>query len=140
MAPLTLGVDMQSTMQDFPLTVTGFSGTAPGGTRVERVTTATPDGYRDISYGELATRVAQLAHGLRQLGVTDGDRVGTFMWNTQEHLEAYFAVPCMGAVLHTLNIRLFPEQLAYIVNHAEDRVVIVDDVAGRRCWPRCAAS
>ena len=57
----------------------------------------------------------------------DGDRVGTFCWNTQEHLEAYFAIPCIGAVLHTLNIRLFPEQLAYVINHAEDRVVIVDD-------------
>ena len=88
--------------------------------------TATPDGYREISYGELGTRVAQLAHGLRQLGVTDGDRVATFMWNNQEHLEAYFAAPCMGAVLHTLNIRLSGEQIAFIANQAEDRVVLVD--------------
>src|SRR5215472_5857163 len=57
----------------------------------------------------------------------DRDRVGTFMWNTQEHMEAYLAVPSMGAVLHTLNIRLFPEQLAYVVNHGGDKVVIVDD-------------
>ena len=56
----------------------------------------------------------------------DGDRVGTFLWNTQEHLEAYFAVPSMGAVLHTLNLRLFPEQLAYVIDHGQDRVVIVD--------------
>ena len=55
-----------------------------------------------------------------------GDRVATFAWNTQRHLEAYLAVPCMGAVLHTLNIRLFAEQLAYIVNHAEDSVILVD--------------
>ena len=70
--------------------------------------------------------MAQLAHGLRQLGVTDGDRVATFMWNNQEHLEAYFAAPCMGAVLHTLNIRLSGEQIAFIANQAEDRVVLVD--------------
>ena len=56
-----------------------------------------------------------------------GDRVATFMWNSQEHLELYMGVPCMGAVLHTLNIRLFPEQLTYIVNHAEDQVIFVDD-------------
>ena len=126
MAPLTLGVDMQSTMQDFPLTVTGILRHGTGWYSSRRVTTATPDGYRGISYGELGTRVAQLAHGLRQLGVTDGERVATFMWNTQEHLEAYFAAPCMGAVLHTLNIRLAGEQIAFIANQAEDRVVLVD--------------
>ncbi|HXW33137.1 MAG TPA: long-chain fatty acid--CoA ligase, partial [Acidimicrobiales bacterium] len=66
------------------------------------------------------------ARALARLGISDGDRVGTFMWNDQEHLEAYLAIPSMGAVLHTLNLRLFPDQLAYVVNHAEDRVVIVD--------------
>ena len=117
---------MHSTMQDFPLTVTGILRHGTGWNSSRRVTTATPDGYRDISYGELGTRVAQLAHGLRHLGVTDGDRVATFMWNNQEHLEAYFAAPCMGAVLHTLNIRLAGEQIAFIANQAEDRVVLVD--------------
>ena len=117
---------MHSTMQDFPLTVTNIlrHGTAWNSSR--RVMTATSGGYRDISYGELGTRVAQLAHGLRGLGVADGDRVATFMWNNQEHLEAYFAAPCMGAVLHTLNIRLAAEQVAFIANQAEDRVVLVD--------------
>ncbi|MDT5371067.1 MAG: hypothetical protein QOC62_5498, partial [Mycobacterium sp.] len=123
MAPATLGVDMQSTMQDFPLTLTGILRHGTGWNSHRRVTTATPGGYRDISYGELGARVAQLAHGLRQLGVSDGDRVATFMWNNQEHLEAYFAAPCMGAVLHTLNIRLSGEQIAFIANEAEDRVV-----------------
>jgi fatty-acyl-CoA synthase len=64
---------------------------------------------------------------LRRIGVRPGDRVGTFCWNTLEHLEACLAVPCIGAVLHTLNVRLFADQLAYIINHAEDRVVIVDE-------------
>ena len=117
---------MQSTMQDFPLTVTGILRHGTGWNSSRRITTASAGEYRDISYGELGTRVAQLAHGLRQLGVTDGDRVATFMWNNQEHLEAYFAAPCMGAVLHTLNIRLSGEQIAFIANQAEDRVVLVD--------------
>jgi fatty-acyl-CoA synthase len=124
--PVTLGVIMQSTMQDFPLTVTAILRHGTGWSSSRRVMTATTDGYRDISYGELGTRVAQLAHGLRQLGVTHGDRVATFMWNNQEHLEAYFAAPCMGAVLHTLNIRLAGEQIAFIANQAEDGVVLVD--------------
>src|SRR5271156_595062 len=64
---------------------------------------------------------------LPRLGVERGDRVGTFAWNNRRHFELYFAVPCVGAVLHTLNIRLFEEQLTYIVNHAEDRVIFVDE-------------
>ena len=68
-----------------------------------------------------------MAAALQRIGVREGDRVGTFCWNNQGHLEAYLAIPCMGAVLHTLNIRLPAEQLAYVVNHAEDKVIIVDD-------------
>ena len=79
------------------------------------------------TYAEVAARADRLAAGLQGLGIREGDRVGTFAWNSQEHLEAYFGVSCMGAVLHTLNIRLFAEQITYIVNHAEDRVIIVDD-------------
>jgi fatty-acyl-CoA synthase len=74
----------------------------------------------------VADLVERLAAALARLGIGEGDRVGTFAWNNQEHLEAYLAIPCMGAVLHTLNIRLFPEQLTYVVNHAEDRVILVD--------------
>ena len=71
---------------------------------------------------------------LAGLGVRQGDRVGTFAWNNQRHFELYFAVPCTGAVLHTLNIRLFEEQLTYIVNHAEDKVIFVDESLVPR-WP-----
>jgi fatty-acyl-CoA synthase len=117
---------MDSTMQDFPLTVTGILRHGTTWYSGRKVITKTPDGYREICFGELGTRVAQLAHGLRQLGVTSGQRVATFMANNQEHLEAYFAVPCMGAVLHTLNIRLTGEQIAFIANQAEDSVVLVD--------------
>ncbi|MGZ8814830.1 MAG: AMP-binding protein, partial [Mycobacterium sp.] len=117
---------MDSTMQDFPLTVTGILRHGTTWFSGRKVITKTADGYREICFGELGTRVAQLAHGLRQLGVTNGLRVATFMANNQEHLEAYFAVPCMGAVLHTLNIRLAGEQIAFIANQAEDSVVLVD--------------
>jgi fatty-acyl-CoA synthase len=79
------------------------------------------------SYAEIAERADRLAAGLERLGVKPGDRVATFAWNCPEHMEAYLAVPCMGAVLHTVNVRLFPEQIAYVMNHAEDVVVIVED-------------
>ncbi|MDW5327643.1 long-chain fatty acid--CoA ligase [Plantactinospora sp. KLBMP9567] len=85
------------------------------------------DGSRRMTYAEVGATAARLAHALRDdLGITGDQRVATFMWNNAEHLVAYFAVPSMGAVLHTLNIRLFPDQVAYIANHAEDRVVLVD--------------
>jgi fatty-acyl-CoA synthase len=79
-----------------------------------------------VSYGQSAERIDRLARVLEGLGVQRGDRVATFAWNNQRHFELYFAIPCAGAVLHTLNIRLFDEQLQYIVRHAEDRVVFVD--------------
>ena len=91
------------------------------------VVTFLGDGSRRATYAEVGDRAERLAAALKRLGVKRGDRVGTFCWNTQEHLESYFAIPCMGAVLHTLNLRLFPEQLAYVINHAEDRVIILDD-------------
>ena len=117
---------MKSTMQTFPLTVTTILRHGTGLYAERVVITATADGYREISYAELGRRTAQLAHGLRRLGVTGDDRVATFMWNNGEHLEAYLAAPSMGAVLHTLNIRLYPEQIVFIAEQAEDGVVLVD--------------
>ena len=120
-------------MQDFQLTVGHILGRMR---RVygdsEVVTLRSWDGEAGTgettraSFSEVVDRAERLSAGLASLGVQQGDRVATYGWNTQEHLEAYFAVPCMGAVLHTLNIRLFAEQLVYIANHAEDKVVIVD--------------
>ncbi len=78
-------------------------------------------------FSEVAERADRLAAALRRLKVDVGDRVATLAWNNQEHLEAYFAIPGIGAVLHTLNLRLHPEQLTYVVNHAEDKVIILDD-------------
>ncbi|MEF3114519.1 long-chain fatty acid--CoA ligase [Streptomyces chrestomyceticus] len=118
---------MQSTMQDVPLLISRIlthGSTIHGKAEVR---TWTGETTRRRTYAEAGARAAQLAHALRdELGVRDGEPVGTLMWNNAEHLEAYFAVPSMGAVLHTLNLRLPAEQLAWIINHAADAVVIVD--------------
>ena len=117
---------MYSTMQDFPLTIAAIMRHGCGVHGARTVTTATGAGYRQSSYREVGQQAAQLANALRRLGVTGDQRVATFMWNNAEHLTAYLAVPAMGAVLHTLNIRLFPEQIVYVANEAEDQVVLVD--------------
>jgi len=122
---------MLSTMQNFQLTVGSL---LRHGTAVychSKVVTLEGNRTRTATFAEVSKRAEKLAQALRALGVKPGDRVGTFCWNTQEHLEAYLAVPSMGAVLHTLNIRLFPEQLAYIINHAADKVILVDDTLVR---------
>ncbi len=93
----------------------------------KEVVSRTPDGGTvRHTFSQIGERVHRLAEALHKLGVGRGDRVATFAWNHHRHLEAYFAVPNMGAVIHTVNIRLFPEQLAYIINHAEDRVLLID--------------
>ncbi len=117
---------MDSTMQDFPLTITAIMRHGCGVHGAHTVTTATGGGYRRTTYADLGRQAGRLANALRHLGVTGDQRVATFMWNNAEHLTTYLAVPAMGAVLHTLNIRLFPDQVAYIANEAEDRVVLVD--------------
>jgi fatty-acyl-CoA synthase len=117
---------IQSTMQDFPLNIASLF---QHGRRVHadaEVITWTSDGPVTATFAQVGDRADQLAAALADLGVGVGDRVGTFCWNNQHHLEAYMAIPSMGAVLHTLNIRLFPEQLSYVINHAEDKVIIVD--------------
>ncbi len=117
---------MRSTMMDVPLTIASIMryGTSIFGDR--EVATWTGSGTRRRSYAEAGRRAAQLANALRRLGVDGDQRVGTFMWNNAEHLEAYLAVPSMGAVLHTLNIRLAAADVGYIATHAEDHTVIVD--------------
>jgi fatty-acyl-CoA synthase len=115
-----------STMQDAQLTITSLLRHGQAVYAGSVVRTFDGDSVRAATYAEVGERAARLAGALAGLGVRQGDRVGTFLWNTQEHLEAYFAVPSMGAVLHTLNLRLFPEQLAYVIDHGQDKVVIVD--------------
>lgn len=118
---------MKSTMQEVPLTVASILRhvtTNHAGRQV--ITYSAGEPARSLNYGSLEERCGRLANALRRAGVSDDDRVATLMWNNQEHLEAYIAVPAMGAVLHTLNPRLSPSQLEFIVNHAEDRVIITD--------------
>jgi len=117
---------MKSTMQDSPLTITALFRRGASVFPDSEVITWEGATARRATFAHVAARVPKLANAMRDLGVREGDRVGTLCWNEQEHLEAYFAIPCMGAVLHTLNLRLPPHQLAQIVNHAEDRVIIVD--------------
>jgi fatty-acyl-CoA synthase len=118
---------MLSTMPDHPLTITSLLRHGETVHAGSQVATFEGDRVRRARFAAVAERAARLAGALRRLGIRAGDRVGTFCWNGQEHLEAYLAIPSMAAVLHTLNIRLFPEQLSYVTNHAEDRVVLVDD-------------
>jgi fatty-acyl-CoA synthase len=117
---------MQGLMQDVPLTITHLFDRAERYFGHKQVVTATATGRERITYAEWAARTRRLGGVLDDLGVSADGRVATFAWNTARHLELYFAAPCTGRVLHTLNIRLFPEQLTYIVNHAEDEVIFVD--------------
>ncbi len=118
---------MQGLMQDVPLTLVPlFERIETNFAHKEGVVTATPTGRTRTTYGEWAARTRKVGGVLDALGISADGRVGTFAWNTQRHLELYWAAPCTGRVLHTLNIRLFPEQLTYIVNHADDEVIFVD--------------
>ncbi len=119
---------MKSTMMSSPLLLTALLDRAAKIFPDVEVVSARPDGSRQrATYREVHRRARRLSAALQHAGVKDGDRVATLMWNQQEHLEAYFGVPAVGAVLHTLNLRLHPEEIAYIVNHAQDRFLIVDD-------------
>jgi fatty-acyl-CoA synthase len=117
---------MDSTMQDVPLTIAAIMRHACDLHGDRTVTTATGDGYRHTTVGEIGQQAGRLANALRRIGITGDQRVATFMWNNAEHLTAYMCIPSMGAVLHTLNIRLSPEQIAFIANEAEDQVIIAD--------------
>jgi acyl-CoA synthetase (AMP-forming)/AMP-acid ligase II len=113
-------------MMDVPLTVGMIMHHGVTVHGDAEIVTWTGNGTRRTTYAQLGRRAAQLAGALRELGVTGDQRVATFQWNNQEHLEAYLAIPAMGAVAHTLNLRLPSDQVAWIANHAQDDVVIVD--------------
>jgi acyl-CoA synthetase (AMP-forming)/AMP-acid ligase II len=119
---------MRGLMQHDDLTVNRIMERAVTFHPRQQIVTKTSSGIERRTYEVLGERAGRLASGLRELGIRPGDRVGSFGFNTGRHLELYFGVPCMGSVLHTLNIRLHPDQVAWITNHAEDRVVFVDDV------------
>jgi fatty-acyl-CoA synthase len=126
---------MQGLMQDYPLTLPHIFHRAERLFPNKEIVTATATGRERTTYGQWAERTRRLAGALDQLGIPPAGRVGTFAWNTSRHLELYFAAPCSGRVLHTLNIRLFADQLTYIVNHAEDEVIFVDRTLIGQLWP-----
>ncbi len=130
---------MRGLMMDWPLTIRSLVERAAQLFPRKEIITRMPGGLHRSTYGELVPRLARLANALSGLGVRPGDRVGTFAWNTYRHLELYLAVPSSGAVLHTINIRLFPEQITYIVDHAADAVLFVDESLVAQLEPHAAA-
>ena len=126
---------MQGLMQNYPLTLVHIFERAERLFGKKKIVTASPAGLQRSTYADFTERTRRLGGALDVLEISDVGRVGTFAWNTQRHLELYFAAPCTGRVLHTLNIRLFPEQLAYVVNHAQDEVIFVDRTLIGLLWP-----
>ena len=113
-------------MMDYPLLVPQLLERANTFSSNKEIVTRIGEGSHRYTYADLMRRTSRLSNALAGLGVGNGDRVGTFAWNTYRHLEAYFAAPVMGAVLHTINIRLFTDDLIYIINHAGDKVILID--------------
>ena len=131
---------MQATMMHLPMSTQIIMRHGARNHGGAQVVSYGDSAVRRTRYAEIAERAARLGSALIQRGYGQGERIATFCWNHQEHLEAYLAVPSIGAVLHTLNIRLFADQLAYIIAHAEDRVVIVDQSLLpllAEVWPPC---
>ena len=117
---------IDATMMDFPLTTQMILRRGERLFGQSSVSTFDGESLHPRSFAEIAGRAARLATALVRLGIEPGERVGTLCWNSNAHLEAYLAVPAMGRVLHTLNLRLFPDQIAWIASHADDRAIIVD--------------
>jgi fatty-acyl-CoA synthase len=118
-----------STMMDFPLTLAHVLERAGRLFGSSEIVSRLPDkSLHRYTYRDFCRRTHALAGALQRLGLRKGDRVATLMWNHYAHLEAYLAVPCAGGVLHTLNLRLHPNDISYIANHAGDRFLLVDDV------------
>ena len=126
---------MQGLMQSYPLTLTHVFRRAERLFPEKEIATVQGDGIVRVTYGEWAERTRRLAGVLDALEISADARVGTFAWNTARHLELYFAAPCSGRVLHTLNIRLFPDDIVYIADHAEDEIVFVDRSLLQIFWP-----
>jgi len=114
-------------MMDYPLLLTNFMQHAAKYFPTKEIVSVYATGTFRYTYADWYKRTSQLAGALRSLGIKKGDRVASFSLNNHRHMELYFGVPCMGAVLHTLNIRLSAEHLVYIINHAEDRILFIDE-------------
>ena len=131
---------MRGLMMDVPLTIPSILAHVVTNHGEREIVSRADDGIHRLTYAEFGRRVAKLANALRRMGIGKGDRVASFAWNTHRHLELYYAVPSIGAILHTANIRLFPEQVGYVLDHAEDRAVFFDSSLGAALAPGLAAS
>jgi fatty-acyl-CoA synthase len=119
---------LEGLAQDYQLTLPAILRRAEQLYGYREIVTRRPDkSFHRHTFADFVSRSKKLAVALKKLGLEDGDRVGTLGWNTYQHLEAYFGAPCSGAVLHTLNPRLHEDDLSFIANHAEDRVMLVDE-------------
>src|SRR3954465_10873044 len=118
---------MRGLMMDRPLLITSLIQYAAEYHGATEIVTKTVEGpIHRYTYRDAYARMQQLAHALQELGVQPGDRIATLAWNGFRHVELYFAISGIGAVCHTVNPRLFPPQIDYIVNHAEDKYVFLD--------------
>ena len=126
---------MRGLMQDYPLTIDSMFRHVEQHYGDGTIVTNNPGGVTRTTYAEWAERTRRLGGVLDTLDISADGRVGTFAWNSARHLELYFGAPSTGRVLHTLNVRLFPEQLTYIANHAEDEVIFVDRTVLPLLWP-----
>jgi len=116
---------MKALMMDTPLTITSVMRHAETSHSSTEIVSVTVDNPRHrYTYAEAFRRTRQLANALVEYGIKQGDRIGTLAWNDYRHFELYYAVSCIGAITHTINPRLFPEQITYIINHAEDRLIL----------------
>ena len=122
-------------MQDYPLSITHIFHRGECIYPDKKIVTATFTGVRHSNYRAWAERTRRLAGAFEELGLSEDARVGTLAWNTQRHLELYFAAPCSGRILHTINLRLFADQIVYIVNHAEDEILFLDRSLLGLLWP-----
>jgi fatty-acyl-CoA synthase len=114
-------------MMDIPLNISTMLERTEMFFAKKQVVSRTKNGIAHHTYREIGKRTRRLASALKTIGVRTGDQVGTFAWNHHRHLEAYFAIPGMGAVLHTINIRLSLNHIAYIINHVEDKVLWIEE-------------
>lgn len=131
---------MRGLMMDVPLTIPSILTHVVTNHGEREIVSRADDGLHRMTYAGFGHRVARLANALRRMGIRKGDCVASFAWNSHRHLELYYAVPSIGAVLHTVNIRLFPDQIGYVLDHAEDRAVFFDVSLGNALAPGLAAS
>ena len=114
-------------MMNVPLTISSMMERAEKLFPKKEIISRTHDTVTTLTYKQLGERTRRLSSALKKLGIKEGERIGTLAWNHHRHVEAYFAIPGIASVLHTINIRLSPQHISYIIQHAEDRILLIDE-------------